>query len=378
MGERRVLYVQYANPGMYPPVERGARILAEHGWTVVLLGIGALGAANQLQVRPHPRLRVKLLKYAAPGWRQKVHYLTYVAFVAWWVLTWRPQVVYCSDTLAAPVGLLMYWLFRVRVCYHEHDSPTAPPSLLTRICLGGRRRLARVARVCVIPSAARAARFAAALRPRKLVCVWNCPSCDEILEWSPRSPDGCFRLWYHGSLSPPLLTVAVIRALAKLPPLVSLQFAGYETIGHLGYAEKLLALALELNIAERVEFLGPLNRHELYARAAQADLGLALFSRQFHEPLAGASNKPFDYLACGLAVLVPDAEEWRSLLETPGYARSCDPEAPDAIAAAVRWFLDRPQARLAMAEAGRQRLLDDWNYEAQFEPVRRLLESQRP
>ena len=36
--------------------------------------------------------------------------------------------------------------------------------------------------------------------------------------------------------------------------------------------------------------------------------------------MAGASNKPFDYLARGLALLVSDLAEWKALFVDPGTA----------------------------------------------------------
>jgi glycosyltransferase involved in cell wall biosynthesis len=89
--------------------------------------------------------------------------------------------------------------------------------------------------------------------------------------------------------------------------------------------------------------------------------------------MTGASNKAFDYLACGLALLVSDLPDWRGLYVAPGYGLACDPEDPETIAAALRWFLDHPEERQAMGEAGRQRILKEWNYETQFRPVWQLL-----
>jgi glycosyltransferase involved in cell wall biosynthesis len=160
-----------------------------------------------------------------------------------------------------------------------------------------------------------------------------------------------------------------VSALAQLPPAVTLRFAGYETIGHSGYVSELLRLAQHLEVAARVRYLGTLSRRELYISARQADVGLALIARQFPEPLVGASNKPFDYLACGLALLVTDTAEWESLYVGGGYARSCNPESPDQIATALRWFLENPVRTRAMGEAGRKRIAAEWNYETQFAPV---------
>jgi glycosyltransferase involved in cell wall biosynthesis len=167
--------------------------------------------------------------------------------------------------------------------------------------------------------------------------------------------------------------MTIVQALALLPDGVSLRFAGYETIGHRGYVNELLRLAEHVGVRNRVRYVGtPASRQELYAAARQADIGLVLFDRQFREPMAGASNKPFDYLACGLALLVTNTAEWERFYVSAGYARSCDPVSPSAIAGAIRWFLEHPAETRAMGEAGRQRVKDEWNYESQFRPVAQL------
>ena len=369
-----VLYIQYTNPNAYPPLEHSSRLLADAGWQVLFLGTGARGAADKLVFSPHSRVQIKLMHYCPPGWRQKLHYLTYILWVLAWVAWSRPKAVYCSDALTCPVALLVHWLFRVPVYYHEHDSPAPATSAMMWICAAARRRLARVARLCILPNAERLAAFTIALRPRQTVCVWNCPTRDEATLARDSARMTGIILWYHGSLTPSQFPPTVIHALAQLPPNVTLRFAGYETIGHSGYVNELLQLAGQLGVADRVRYLGtPPSRRELFALARQADVGLVLFDRQFREPMAGASNKPFDYLACGLALLVTDTAEWEKMYAAAGYAQSCDPHDPEAIAAAVRWFLERPGEARTMGEAGRLRLEAEWNYETQFQPVADLM-----
>jgi len=85
--------------------------------------------------------------------------------------------------------------------------------------------------------------------------------------------------------------------------------------------------------------------------------------------MTGASNKPFDYMAAGLALLVSDLPDWRDMFVRPGYARPCDPADPNSVAAALRWFLDHPHERRAMAARARARIEAEWNYETAFAPV---------
>jgi glycosyltransferase involved in cell wall biosynthesis len=179
---------------------------------------------------------------------------------------------------------------------------------------------------------------------------------------------------YHGSIVPARLPTTVLTALTMLPKGVHLRVVGYETIGHKGYILQLQELATQLGIADRVEFLGAVpEREELLALCRQCDVGLSLMPKQSldnnEQAMTGASNKPFDYLACGLALLVSDLPDWRALFVDGGYALVVDPTDAATIATAVRWLLEHPVELRAMGERGRQRILREWNYEKQFAPV---------
>ena len=96
------------------------------------------------------------------------------------------------------------------------------------------------------------------------------------------------------------------------------------------------------------------------------------------QAMTGASNKPFDYLACGLALLVSDLPDWQAMYVEPGYGLACDPDNVESVTQAVRWFLEHSIETRRMGELGRNRILQAWNYERQFEPVLQLLQLPQP
>lgn len=376
---RRVLYIQYTNPAGYPPLEHSSRILADDGWQVLFLGTGALGA-NALRFPPHPNIRVLCLDFHSPGWRQKLHYFYFCAWVLGWTLRWRPSWIYASDPLVCPAALALCILPWLRVLYHEHDSPDGPPAgSFQRLVRWARKQAARRAACCVLPNEARLERFKAETGTRQDVfCVWNCPSSPEVAP--QRSPaDGSFWLLYHGSIVPDRLPLAAVNALAALPDRVKLRVIGYETVGCIGYVGQLRERAVQLGIGHRLEIVGAMPRFELMERCQQCDAGLAFMplvtADVNHQAMTGASNKPFDYLACGLALLVSGLPDWRALYVEPGYALACDPQDPNSIARSVRRLLDDPALARSMGESGRQRILKDWNYETRFQSVLRRLQS---
>jgi glycosyltransferase involved in cell wall biosynthesis len=148
---------------------------------------------------------------------------------------------------------------------------------------------------------------------------------------------------------------------------------GYETVGSYGYIEQLKTLARQLDVRDQVTFSGPLSRYKMLPYSRQAHIGLALIPLKSNDDnmiaMIGASNKVFDYLASGLALLVSDLPSWQECYVASGYARSCNPSDPQSIASALRWYLDHPNEMRAMGERGRQRILSEWNYESQFSPV---------
>lgn len=373
----KILYLQYTNPAGYPPLEHSSSILANDGWEVLFLGIGAFGA-DGLIFPQHPNITVKQIPFSSPGWRQKLHYLWFCLWVISWTFRWRPQAVYTSDVLSCPIALSLNFLTNAQIYYHEHDSPdSSTPSTFAQVCLSARKLLSDRAAACIFPNQQRLEKFIQTTARKSTVpmfCVWNCPNRTEIaIPQQPKIDDNLW-LFYHGSIVPPQLPETIVQAIAMLPENVKLRIVGYETIGHIGYVQHLKELAIQLNIHERIEYLGTVpTRGDLLQQCQKCDVGLSLFPADNTQPMPGASNKPFDYLACGLALLVSNLPDWTEMYVDPGYGLACNPEDPESIAKALQWYIEHPNKMREMGEQGRQRILSEWNYEAQFSLVKNQL-----
>ena len=377
----KVLYVQYANPGAYPPLEHSSRIFADNGWQVLVLGIGSSGT-EVLRFPPHPRIQVRLLRYCPPGWKQKLHFVWFALWVLLTSLRWRPEWVYASDSLSCPAAWALSFFLRARLIYHEHDSPSPPVSgqssvarQFMRFVLWTRPQVAQRAAFCVLPNARRAELFKLSTKTqRPLVCVWNCPARAEAGVTGTRpANDEQFILLYHGSIVPARVPLAVLEALGTLPRKVRFQVAGYETIGHPGYVAALQTEAERFGVREQFEYLGAFPREKLLPLCRKATIGLSLIAETTsdlnEQTMIGASNKPFEYLACGIPLLVSDLPEWKETFVAPGYALACRSSDAESIARSLCWFMEHPEETRKMGERGRQRILADWNYEVQFQKV---------
>ncbi len=310
------------------------------------------------------------MSFCPPGFRQKLHFIGFCLWIVAWTLLWRPRWIYASEHISCSVALLLSFLPGIRVIYHEHDTPASPPSYL----LAARRALIARAALCIWPNAERST-------PGPTTrCVWNCPSRDEVGTERAAPEPGRLVVYYHGSINQQRLPASLIQALALLPAGVTLQTAGYEAAGDTNHIQNLKDEAARLGVGARFQHLGAVPaRRDLLDHCRRADVGVIFMPKGIREinlqNMTGASNKPFDYLACGLALLVTDLPDWTRMYADAGYALACNPDDPASIAAALRRFLERPDEMRAMGERGRQRILADWNYETQFRPVLEIMES---
>jgi glycosyltransferase involved in cell wall biosynthesis len=376
---RRILYLQYTNPCGYPPLLHSSEILAKRGWEVLFLGTQAHGFLT-----PHPPnrpgVRFQYLEPGASRWKRKVHYPLFCLWCIVWNWRWRPAWIYASDLPACLPAMLLHAFAGARIIYHEHDSPGVPAgsgeSRLMRIFRWARRRTANIAEFCILPNENRAKYFLSQARTLKQVnVIWNTPLRNEASPQRER-PNDTLKLLYHGSISPVLLPTTVLEAIKKAGYPVVLRIAGYETISSAGYTVKLKRLAADLGISDCLEFAGLLQRGELMDHCRTGDVGLAIIPPSANDrnliDLIGASNKVFDYMACGLALIVPQTSDWQAFLS---YGVACDPTDADSIAQVLRYFYEHPAEMRLMGERGRQRILEQWNYETGFHPVLELLET---
>ena len=378
MKRKRIVYVQYTNPAAYPPLEHSSQILSENDWDVLFLGTGALGA-DKLRFDEREHIRVRRMRFQTPGVRQKLHYALFNLWCLTWFLRWRPDYIYFSELQSCPLGLLAA-LAGMKTIFHEHDIPQPNAGgILARYLHWSRRQFARRATLCVVPNAKRGEHLVRSTGVTQMpAVVWNCPRSAEVAPPRAGLAEGNLRVLYHGSIVPDRLPLAVIEALARLPASVTLTVVGYETVGAKGYVESLRARARELGIAERLKIAGILaTRSELISICGRHDVGLALMPLESGDlnvgSMAGASNKPYEYLACGLALLVSSRADWEEMFVKPGFGLSCDPSSAESVAHALNTFAAQPATTRTMGERGRQRVIEEWNYEHQFRPVMDVL-----
>jgi glycosyltransferase involved in cell wall biosynthesis len=299
----------------------------------------------------------------------KHDYVRYCGRAVRLALGLRPRVVYASDPLAALPGILAAKAAGGRLVYHEHDSPNREGNLHPGVRWARRRALAK-ASVIVFPNGERARLDAAetGFDTKKLHVVWNTPRLDELPEL-PRERPGPFVVYYHGSINPDRVPETILEAVASFNGTVRVDMAGYEAPFAKGYVRYLLSRG-NRPYQEIIRYLGEQQHVDLLRSAAKCHVGLALMPIESGDVnmvhMVGASNKAFDYMAAGLALIVSDLPGWRETFVDPGYGRACDPSRVGSVRDAICRFVESPDEAVAMSERCRAKIEHDWNYNAQF------------
>ncbi len=282
--------------------------------------------------------------------------------------------------------------------------------------MGARARLAREVELCVLPNEERARVFREQTKTQKPVeCVWNVPGLEEIGSRKPKpNLQTPLKVFYGGSLSSERISPLVFEKVLRLHPKVELHIVGYATYQHHDLLHKIEAYA-EKGL---LKFHGPKPREKMWAIADQCEAALCLMPMSSQDlnmrTMAGASNKPFDAMARGLAVVVSDLPAWTSMyleerkdeagaggdpgcripdageksnakgtmskdarnpeFRVPdpgkGYGIAINPESGESIRAGLGWMLNNREKLWEMGERGKRKIQEDWNYERAFDRIR--------
>ena len=253
-------------------------------------------------------------------------------------------------------------------------------------------------------------------RTKPTELVWNVPSLEEVgPEKRPANLAGPLRLFYGGSLSQERLPWSVLQVILGFRGRVRLDVVGYANYEDVDYPATIREADAGMGI---VRYHGALpERRDLFRVMEECEAALCLMPTRSRyvgmQTMAGASNKPFDAMARGLAVVISDLPAWTSMyleeqkeesgaggdpgcripdageksnakgtmskdarnpeFRVPepgkGYGVAIDPESGESIRAGLQWMLGNREKLWEMGERGRQKIQKEWNYERMFQPV---------
>lgn len=207
----------------------------------------------------------------------------------------------------------------------------------------------------VVPNGVDAAAFASLPERRIARAFLGLPMDRRVVGFA-----GTLRPW-HG------LDVA-IEAVAELPDVI-LAVAGEGEL-----RRDLEQRARDRGVADRVRWLGRLPHPLVPGFLAALDAALLPYAA-----LTGFSFSPlklFEYLAAGVPIVASEIGQIRDVLEGGRWGRLVPPGDAQALAAAVRGVLGRPEESRRIAQEGRRMTLESHSWERRARRITDLMEEQ--
>lgn len=198
--------------------------------------------------------------------------------------------------------------------------------------------------------------------PERFLCIPNGVDLETVRADADRvevlrrelNLEGLFIAGFVGSITPYQQVGLLIEAVAHLkseglPVHVMLVGNSAEVVG-------LRRLAARLGVQGNVLFVGRVPHREVFNYVALMDVAVLPDSLWYQSP-----TKVFEYGAMGQAVIAPDNETVRALIEDGREGLLVRPEA-GALAAALRTLLEHPERRATMAAAFRRKVHEQFTW----------------
>jgi glycosyltransferase involved in cell wall biosynthesis len=379
MNKKKIAMLIYANPDHFPPTINAVHLLAKH-FDVVLMGRNQDPSNCEYpdNVTVHRLGRytsVKEREKASP----KAKILEYINFVIQARRLLKDvSLIYAYDAFAYTAAYLCRRLLHrpVPLIYHNHDlnENLLPLSSLMGWVQKGERNWANEAAIVVFPVQERALFF------KKLANLKNTPL---IVPNFPRksffqvSQDWDSLIPKRFNSPQLLLQGAISRQNSLLDLIKSLTFTNnairLKLIGPIQEEEQHLMtdFAAKNNVIDRVDYFKPVPYSALRPHTWNASIGVCLYKKVSinHQTIATASNKIYEYAACGLPIIVSDFPNLREHLASESWVHFADPDNPHSIASAVQDILKDFDNYQAMCLAARRSFEEKFNYESAFDPL---------
>ncbi|MBE0536473.1 MAG: glycosyltransferase family 4 protein [Phycisphaerae bacterium] len=125
-----------------------------------------------------------------------------------------------------------------------------------------------------------------------------------------------------------------------------------------------------------VRYLGYMSVQDVFSCMKKCDVGVVTFLPAPNH-LTTLPNKPFEYMACGLPVIMSDFDYWREIFSD--CALFVDPGSAEQIAENINRLLDDPELAGRLSAGGRKLVEEKYSWEAESRKLLAIYDSlQRP
>lgn len=386
-----VLVIQRASINFYPPIINQTNIMVEAGIPVKILDGGHGSRPEGLHpdiklIRPLAHLSANNSAKHSKLYQQQLRLSGNIQFINAVNKEQKTTNIYARIGYDSPaISLLGFSRFSGHTIYHFHEHPeTAQASNYLQLQHKIARHHARRAELIVIPDKHRAL----ALQQEEHltntpIVVPNCPRrLKELPTGKLRTivqqhlPSTKYIVLFQGAISTNYYADTIIRSIPYWPLDATMVFLGpvYQET-----KEQLLQVAQESKVTNRLIFLPQVEYSQLFNYTVDADLALSLIKPITFNfaHMSGASNKRYEFMACGIPQLSNIGPGMKELIDDNEIGLCINPEDIEAIGNSVKNLLLNKPLRQTMSERARSLHLQKYNYDLQFAPiVERLLRYQ--
>ncbi len=372
---KKVLIAIYQHPEAFPPTLNAINTLAQRYQSVEVVSNRFL--KNEF---PYPsNVSLKMVGPPIPNW-DYAHLPAWKKLYRWLRFSLlmlsraaKADVLIIYDAYPIPSYYYGRWfLFKKpkTIWYHNHDVIEAGKEnffSLNYLASSTEPKLFPLIDIFSLPAEERKTHFPLEHLKGSYFFLPNFPSTQiyQIPE-EKNSPDKEIKVIYQGTMSEG-------RGIEEIIQLLDETIAGHDLKLVLKgfirneYQEKLQNLIHDQGVANKVTFEGVTPYQDVPKIAMQCHIGLAVFTKNdiMNRTLGTASNKIYEYAACGLPVLYFDHENFRKHLDKYSWAIPTD-LSKGSLLSAIEYIIDHYET---LSSAARITFLKETNFEGHFKKV---------
>lgn len=373
---KKILISIYSSPERYPPTLNAIRELSKEGYAITVLYRANVEPSWDFpeNVKREPDGKViTVMEQMSLGNLSSI-FLNIKYAIKSIQLSWsvKPDIYLVYDEKALALFSWVFFLLpKGKLWFHSHDVNERPNRGIKKYLELLRERTLKKASIVTLPAIERLS-YIPVGPATQVQLLPNFPSIAFYSAYKKTEQNNHeISLLYQGAISDGhgLLEIVSILDQPVNGKKLKLHLAG---VDRLGYVKELQEKASKLGVGSHVMYHGLLPYSELPKLTVNCDIGIAtLIPRSKNFATAGtASNKIYEYAACGLPILYYDNEHYTKYLGKHEWALGTD-LSPASILNCIE-LIDRDHSRCS--KAARDSFLSAYNYEAAFKPVLSLLD----
>ncbi len=376
MSKKTIAIFIYANPDHYPPTINAIHLLSQY-FNIVVIG---RNQDSPSWVYPNNVKVYRLGKFSSvrereqnSAWDKLREYIKFIQQAS--LLLKDISLIYAYDTFGFTAAYLSQLMKNktLPIIYHNHDlnQQLFPLSSLTGWVQRYEQKCLNKAKIIIFPSQERSLLFQKITGFNgQLMIIPNFPRKEfwknrkdfiDLISRRFQSP----QILLQGAISVKNSLQELIESLAFLDASIELKLIGNTWSDE---EELMMNYSLMKIFAGRIKYFKPVPYSELSCHTWLATIGVCLYKKVDinHITMGTASNKIYEYAACGLPVVISDQPDYREHLAQESWVRFADPDDPQSIALAIQDILKNFETYQSLCLDARQAFEQKYNYELVF------------